>query len=85
MRLPVKDGIIDYAFMERFIAELEAERVKELEAEHVRELEAYLEATGLKDYILTPAERNVLAGGANVHSKSLICGICSGDPRAVSA
>lgn len=63
MRLPVKDGIIDYAFMERFIAELEAERVKELEAEHVRELEAYMEATGLKDYILTPAERNVLAGG----------------------
>ena len=63
MRLPVKDGIIDYAFMERFIAELEAERVKELEAEHVRELEAYLEATGLKDYILTPAEINVLAGG----------------------
>lgn len=53
--LPVKDGVIDYAFMERFIAELEAERV--------RELEAYMEATGLKDYILTPAERNVLAGG----------------------
>ena len=77
MRLPVKDGVIDYAFMERFIAELEAERVKELEA--------YLEATGLKDYILTPEEKNVLAGGANVHSRSLICGIYSGAPHAVSA
>lgn len=52
IKLPIKDGKIDFDFMERFIAELEAERIAELEA--------YLTATGLKDYRLTPEEQKTL-------------------------
>lgn len=40
MKLPTKEGKIDFDFMESFVAELEAQRVAELEA--------YLLATGLK-------------------------------------
>ncbi|HUN00760.1 MAG TPA: restriction endonuclease subunit S [Halothiobacillus sp.] len=58
--LPVKHGKIDFDFMERFIAELEAERIAELEAERIAELEAYLAATGLKDYELTVEEQKAL-------------------------
>ena len=43
---------IDFDFMESFIRELEEERI--------RELNAYLLATGLKDYTLTPEEENAL-------------------------
>ncbi|MCI7567006.1 MAG: restriction endonuclease subunit S [Treponema sp.] len=43
---------IDFDFMESFI--------RELEEEHIRELNAYLLATGLKDYTLTPEEENAL-------------------------
>ena len=50
--LPTKNGKIDFDFMERFVAELEAQRVAELEA--------YLTATGLKDYELTAAEQKAL-------------------------
>ncbi|MBL4653777.1 MAG: restriction endonuclease subunit S [Flavobacteriales bacterium] len=50
--LPTKNGKIDFEFMESFIAELEAERIAELEA--------YLSATGLKDYHLTPKEQAAL-------------------------
>lgn len=50
--LPTNNGKVDYNFMETFIAELEAERIAELEA--------YLSATGLKDYTLTPQEEKVL-------------------------
>lgn len=60
--LPVKDGAIDFDFMERFIAKLEVARIKELESEHKKELEAYLEATGLKDYKLTAEEESALGG-----------------------
>ncbi|MBP5200837.1 MAG: restriction endonuclease subunit S [Schwartzia sp.] len=61
--LPVtEDGNLDFDFMERFIAELEAECIKELEAERIKELEAYLEATGLKDYKLTAKEESALGG-----------------------
>ena len=59
-KVPVKNGVIDFAFMENFIAELEAERIAELEAERIAELEAYLRVTGLSDYILTEEERAVL-------------------------
>lgn len=48
---------IDFDFMERFIAELEAERIAELEA--------YLLVTGLKDYTLTAAEQQALADFEN--------------------
>ena len=52
MMLPVVHGKIDLEFMERFIAELEAERIAELEA--------YLAVTGLKDYALTAEEQQAL-------------------------
>ena len=51
---------IDFDFMESFIRELEEERIRELEEERIRELNAYLLATGLKDYTLTPEEENAL-------------------------
>jgi len=50
--LPIKNGKIDFDFMESFIVELEAERIAELEA--------YLLATGLKNYTLTAEEQQVL-------------------------
>ena len=56
-KVPVKNGVIDFAFMENFIAELEAERIAELEA--------YLRVTGLSDYILTEEERAVLEAFRN--------------------
>ena len=39
--------------MEKYIEELEAERIEELEAERIEELEAYLQVTGLSDYNIT--------------------------------
>ena len=50
--LPTHNGTIDFAFMETFIAELEAQRIAELEA--------YLTVTGLKDYTLTEEEEETL-------------------------
>ena len=50
--LPTHNGAIDFAFMETFIAELEAQRIAELEA--------YLTVTGLKDYTLTEEEEETL-------------------------
>lgn len=44
IKMPVKNGKIDFEFMEKFIAELEA----------------YFTATGLKDYTLTDAEQQAL-------------------------
>lgn len=52
IHLPTQNGKIDFAFMENFIAELEAERIAELEA--------YLSATGLQDYHLTEEEEKAL-------------------------
>ena len=52
LKLPVKNGSIDFEFMETFIAELEAQRIAELEA--------YLTAAGLKDYELTAEEEEAL-------------------------
>jgi len=52
IQLPIKNGKINFSFMEKFIAELEAE--------HLAELEAYLVATGLKNYTLTDKEQKVL-------------------------
>ena len=65
IHLPTQNGKIDFAFMENFIAELEAERIAELEAERIAELEAYLRITGLSDYILTEEERAVLEAFRN--------------------
>ncbi len=52
VKLPVKDGELDFEFMESFIAELEAERVDELES--------YLADTGLKDCELTEEEERAI-------------------------
>ena len=51
--LPTLNNEIAFSFMERYIEELEAERIEELEAERIEELEAYLKATGLKNYELS--------------------------------
>lgn len=75
-KVPVKNGVIDFAFMEQFIAELEAERIAELEA--------YLRVTGLSDYILTEEERAVLEafrsgkilwGGVKLFDKQQVKGV----------
>jgi len=52
IHLPIQNGKMDFAFMESFIAELEAERLAVLEA--------HLLATGLKDTTLTTEEENAL-------------------------
>ena len=52
LRLPHKDGRIDFEFMDDFIAELEAQRIAELEA--------YLLVSGLTDYQLTTAEAEAI-------------------------
>lgn len=50
--LPIKNGLIDFDFINSLIAELEAQRYAELEA--------YLTVTNLTDYVLTEEERNAL-------------------------
>jgi len=52
IKLPIKNWEIDFEFMDKFIAELEAE--------HQAELETYFETTGLKNYELTSEELKVL-------------------------
>ena len=51
--LPTKNGQINLDFMEKFVAELEVQRIAELEN--------YLSAAGLKDYTLTAKEERALA------------------------
>lgn len=58
IQLPTKENKIDFEFMERFIAELEAERIAELEA--------YLLATDLKDFTLTKEEEKALQELKNI-------------------
>ena len=50
--LPTKDNAIDFAFMESFIVELEAERIVALSE--------YLTASGLDNYVLSKEEENAL-------------------------
>lgn len=52
IKLPVKNGIIDFDFMESFIAELEDQ--------YIAELEAYLSVAGLKDTHLSLEEEQTL-------------------------
>ncbi|MBO7080852.1 MAG: restriction endonuclease subunit S [Neisseriaceae bacterium] len=60
IQLPTQNGEIAFDYMEAYIKELEADRVKELEYEKAQQLKAYLIATGLKDYTLTAAEQTAL-------------------------
>ncbi len=52
IQLPVKHGKIDFEFMEKFIVELETQRVTELES--------FLTVTGLKCYELTEEEKRAI-------------------------
>ena len=58
--LPVKDGEIDFDFMESFVAELEAQRIAELEAQRIAELSAYLKVSGYDNYELSAEELDAL-------------------------
>lgn len=58
IKLPVREGEIDFDFMESFIAELEAERVAELSA--------YLKISGLENYELSQQELKALENLKNV-------------------
>ncbi len=60
IKLPTKDGDIDFDFMESFIAELEAQRIAELEAQRIAELSAYLKVSGFDNYELSEEELNAL-------------------------
>lgn len=59
--LPIRNDDLAFDYMESYIRELEQERI--------RELDAYLKATGLNDYELTPEEKNSIEimskGGLN--------------------
>ena len=69
LKLPIHNGELAFDYMESYIRELEQERIRELEQERIRELDAYLKATGLNDYELTPEEKNSIEimskGGLN--------------------
>lgn len=60
IHLPNKNGEIDFAFMERFINDVEHEYIDDLESDHKQELHAYLSVTGFADYVLTDEEKEVL-------------------------
>lgn len=60
IKLPRSNGKIDFDFMKNLIKELEKERVLELEEECVVKQFAYLEASGLNDYILTTEEQKII-------------------------
>ena len=57
IQLPIKNGKIDFDFMESFIADLETERIKKLED--------YLVANGFNNYVLTDEEKQVLEAFRN--------------------
>ena len=62
IELPVKDGEIDFDFMESFIAELEAQRIAELSA--------YLTVSGFDNYELSDAELNALQEYSTINWKT---------------
>lgn len=57
IKLPCKDGKIDFDFMESFVAELEVQRITKLKA--------YLSVTGLTNYTLTDDEKQALNDFSN--------------------
>lgn len=60
IRLPTKNGEMDFAFMETFISDVEHEYIYDLESDHKQELNAYLSVTWFADYALTEEEKRVL-------------------------
>ena len=63
-KLPTTAGEIDFDFMEKYIAELEAQRIAELEA--------YLVATELSDYTLTKKEESSLQKFAKLNERERV-------------
>jgi hypothetical protein len=61
IKLPILNGEINFTFIEKFIAELEAE--------HIAKIEAYLLASCLKDYTLTNEDQKVLYNFENGNIK----------------
>lgn len=59
--LPVKNGNVDFDFMESFIFELEKERINVFDSA--------LSATGLKDYLITADEQKAIAEFKNLNWK----------------
>ena len=62
IKLPQKNGEIDFDFMESFIAELEAERIAELSA--------YLTVSGLDNYELSKEEKQAIVDYSSYEWKS---------------
>ena len=62
IKLPQKNGEIDFDFMDSFIAELEAERIAELSA--------YLTVSGLDNYELSKEEKQAIADYSSYEWKS---------------
>lgn len=77
IRLPIKNGDIDFGFMEHFITELQINSVRELEIEHLAELNAYLKVAHLKEYKLTSEESEIIGGGVNICSSTKEFSFCS--------
>lgn len=59
--LPVRNGVVDFDFMERFIVELEKERFEVLDT--------FLSTTGLKEHEITSKEQLALDGFKNLKWK----------------
>jgi hypothetical protein len=61
IKLPTKNGKIDFDFMEKFISHLETYKISNLEV--------YLKATGLNNYILNEEEKEVIEAFRNSENK----------------
>lgn len=60
INLPIKNGAIDFDFMENFVADLEKAHIDKLDIERITTLNAYLKVTDLKSYILTDEEQKAV-------------------------
>ena len=60
IQLPIRNGKIDFGFIENFVSELQYAELIELEVKHKAKLEAYLKVSELNNYILTDKEKEVL-------------------------
>ena len=69
IKLPTKDGRIDFNFMKSLISELEEERISELEEERISELSAYLKVSRLESYELSDEEKQALERLPNIKWK----------------
>lgn len=66
VKLPLLNNNIDFDFMESFISELEKQHISEL-SDYLKESGlAYLKASGLNDYVLTPKEHKAIEDYENV-------------------